>query len=370
MVMARRLVLLIALLVAALPPAGAAADIPPGFVGISPQNAGRASDFKLMREAGITNVRLPMYWTAVQSKSPYLADPEWRGYDREIGLAAREGLRIMPFVFGTPPWAAAEATVLPVQNPLQRWGWVAFLRAAAERYGTGGEFWEEHPGLPYLPIKRWEIWNEQNIISFDRNPNPRKYALLLRMSGRALHRTDPTSQVIIGGFFGRPLQVPPNVATGDYLNRIYAAGNVKPYFDGVGLHPYVADARAIVGQMRNLRRVMRRHGDAATPVYMTELGWGSASGPTRWERGLAGQANQLDRAFELISANRHRWRLRGVWWYSWTDEGGTCSFCRTAGLLTTEREAKPAWYRFNRWTGGDPGTVPKMGGREPEGVGG
>ena len=39
--------------------------------------------------------------------------------------------------------------------------------------------------------------------------------------------------MLIGGLFGRPLQIPPNVASGDYLKRVYAAGNVKPYFDGV-----------------------------------------------------------------------------------------------------------------------------------------
>ena len=46
--------------------------------------------------------------------------------------------------------------------------------------------------------------------------------------------------MLIGGLFGRPLQIPPNVASGDYLKRVYQAGNVKPYFDGVALHPYVA----------------------------------------------------------------------------------------------------------------------------------
>ena len=42
-----------------------------------------------------------------------------------------------------------------------------------------------------------------------------------------------------------------------------------------------------------------------------------------------------------------------------SDEGGGCQFCRSAGLLTEKRKAKPAWYRFNAWTGGDPDTVQK-----------
>ena len=86
--------------------------------------------------------------------------------------------------------------------------------------------------------------------------------------------------MILGGFFGRPLQIPPNVASGDYLARLLpGAATSKRYFDGVALHPYVADARAMGAQLDNLRRIMRLHGDAATPIYVTELGWGSQQRP-------------------------------------------------------------------------------------------
>ena len=50
--------------------------------------------------------------------------------------------------------------------------------------------------------------------------------------------------------------------------------------------------------------------------------------------------------------------MRGVWWFTWTDEGGTCIFCGSAGLLNRHYEAKPAWYRFIEWTGGEPEAVP------------
>jgi hypothetical protein len=172
--------------------------------------------------------------------------------------------------------------------------------------------------------------------------------------------------VILGGLFGRPLQIPPNVASGDYLSRFYRARNVKRYFDGVGLHPYVADARAMGAQLTNLRRIMRAHKDFGTPLYVTELGWGSESGPTRWQRGLWGQAYQLSKSFAMLSANRERWDVGGVWWFTWSDEGGSCVFCHSAGLLTAKREAKPAWYRFNEWTGGDAETVPRLGSDKPQ----
>lgn len=348
----------LALLALAALPAPAGAALPPGFIGISPQSYNR-EDMRLMREAGIRSVRLPLYWSEVQPRHPAFTEPDWSGFDRGVRLAAEEGMEVFPVLYGTPRWVSGKVSDLPVADAGQRRAWARFLREAARRYGPGGNFWEAHERLTYRPVRDWEVWNEQNIVTFSTEPDPVRFALLIRISGRALKGVNPGATVIFGGLFGRPLQVPPNVASGDFLNRFYKAGRVKPYFDGVALHPYVADARAMGAQLRQLRRIMRRHGDAGTPIYVTEVGWGSRSGPTRWERGIWGQANQLTRAFSMLSANRKRWRIGGVWWFTWTDEGGTCLFCGSAGLLTEAREAKPSWYRFIRWTGGDAGAVPR-----------
>jgi hypothetical protein len=367
--MARRLIpiqiLLLTVVLLAMAPAAAWAYLPPGFIGISPQNPGTPKDYKLMQEAGIYSVRFPLYWAVVEPESPAFTERHWDSFDREVRLAAEAGLEIFPFVTTTPKWVAPLGIDMPVQNAGQRRAWASFIRAAVERYGPGGSFWREEPELPYFPVRRWEIWNEENIVTFSSRPEPKRFATLIRIAGRVIHTQAPGSRVILGGLFGRPLQIPPNVASGDYLSRFYRAGNVKTYFDGVGLHPYVADARAMGAQLKNLRRIMRHHHDFGTPLYVTELGWGSESGPTRWQRGLWGQAYQLSKSFAMLSANRERWDVGGVWWFTWSDEGGSCVFCHSAGLLTAKREAKPAWYRFNEWTGGDAGTVPRLGSDNP-----
>ncbi|HYJ23078.1 MAG TPA: hypothetical protein VEW07_13770 [Solirubrobacterales bacterium] len=354
-----RKITLILVLVAAIAPASAHAYLPDGFIGVSPQSAANGKDFRLMQEAGVGSVRLPIYWSSVQSRPPTEANSDWSGFDREVMLAAEEEIEVMPFIWGTPEWAAEQVIDLPVRSAWQRWGWSRLLRQAAKRYGPEGTFWKENPELPYLPIQRWEIWNEPNIVTFADPVDPLEFAKLIRISGRALHGVDPGAKVIVGGFFGRPLQVPPNAASGEFLSRLYRARDIKRHFDGVALHPYVARARAMGAQLENLRRIMRRNGDARKPILVTELGWGSRSGPTRWERGLQGQASQLSQAFAMLSANRERWRIGGAWWFTWTDEGGGCLFCRSAGLLTESRKAKPSWYRFNAWTGGDPDIVPR-----------
>ena len=184
-------------------------------------------------------------------------------------------------------------------TPHELLAWKSFLRRAALRYGPYGEFWSNNPELTPEPIRHWEIWNEPNIVTFG-SADPEGFAKLVRASGQVLHRLDPGSKVILGGLFGRPLQVPPNMHPGQFLSRLYRTGDVKQWFDGVGLHPYVAGAAAMRGQITNLRRVMDVHNDASTPIYVTELGWGSDSYESRWERGLYGQASQLSLAFSML----------------------------------------------------------------------
>lgn len=348
-------------LLLAVVPQAAPAYLPPGFIGISPQSASSAEDYELMREAGIHSARLPLFWGAVEPESPAFSERQWAGFDREVRLAARAGLSIFPVLTGTPKWVAPLGIDLPVKNGRQRRAWASFVRAAVDRYGPGGTFWREEEDLPYFPVRRWEIWNEENLVTFATRPEPMRFATLIRIAGGIIHRQAPGSQAILGGLFGRPLQIPPNIGSGDFLSRFYRARNVKKYFDGVALHPYVADATAMGAQLRNLRRIMRRHHDPATPLFVTELGWGSADGPSRWQRGLFGQAFQLSKSMAMLSANRVRWGVGGVWWFTWSDEGGNCIFCGSAGLLTRGREAKPSWYRFNEWTGGNSRVVPRMG---------
>ena len=124
----RQVRLLMVVVVAALLalPASAGAYLPPGFVGLSPQNSLGHKDFELMREAGIDSVRLPMFWIGIETKSPLVVRPDWSGFDREVELAAEDGVRVMPFVWGSPEWVAADALELPVKTSWQRWAWQRF----------------------------------------------------------------------------------------------------------------------------------------------------------------------------------------------------------------------------------------------------
>src|SRR3954452_13725370 len=186
-------VTLLALAVASM--AVASQAVPRGFIGISPQGVTRESDYELMQLAGIESMRLPMSWASIEPDVANLEEPEWESFDARVRQAAEHGMRVFPFFWGTPEWVSPYPSAEPVESAWQRYAWTSFLRESAGRYGPGGEFWEENPDLPHLPIRRWEIWNEENIVTFSHQPNPVRFTQLIRISGRVLHRADPGSKV-------------------------------------------------------------------------------------------------------------------------------------------------------------------------------
>ncbi|HEX6687620.1 MAG TPA: hypothetical protein VF085_03020, partial [Solirubrobacterales bacterium] len=158
------------------------------------------------------------------------------------------------------------------------------------------------------------------------------------------------------GLFGRPLQIPPNVASGNFLARVYRSGGVRPYFDGVALHPYAFHVDDLEAMIEGMREVVVENHDSGTGLYVTEMGWGSQNDPgiVAFEQGIAGQARELRSAYRYMLENRHRLNLKAAYWFTWKDSGSYCNFCDSVGLFReTERfHAKPAWHAFVGITGG------------------
>ena len=337
-------------------PSAASAGTPAGFFGISPQGATNPSDFELMAEAGVRSVRIPLYWSQVETASPFAAAPDWSRFDLDVELAARYGMEVLPVVWASPSWVTPEPRLEPSRGWQLR-AWASFLRRAVQRYGLGGTLWSSDPDLPYMPIRRWEIWNEENIVTFGR-ADPQRFAGLVRVSGRVVHagrrQSDPRRLL-------RPAAADPPQRQ---LRRLPLRALPRPPGEAVlrrrCTSPLRLRRRRDAGaDSQPAPRNARSTTTPPRPLYVTELGWGSASFESRWERGPWGQARELDQAFSMLASHRRSWRIGGAWWFSWTDAAGSCQFCDSAGLLTENREAKPSWYVFNEWTGGDPEIVPR-----------
>lgn len=334
-------------------PASAQA-LPRGFFGIVPQTPLGERDFQRMRSGGVETIRVPVSWAAVQ-RSPRSAY-DWGGLDAAMTDAARNGIEILPVLGSSPGWATGNWRRMPVDGGRARRGWAEFVRAAVERYGPGGEFWDEHaPGtaqpLPPTPIRAWQIWNEENFFYFVKPVSPGRFARLLAITRPAIRRADPRAEIVLGGLFGQPKQRMPHAMDAvDFLDRLYRRRGVKANFDAVALHPYAADVGELRRQVEAVRRTMARHGDRRSGLYVTEIGWGSDYNPraVAFEVGLRGQARELRAAYRYLIGNHGRLKLRQVDWFTWKDVRGSCNFCDSSGLFRAggKFRPKPAWRAF------------------------
>jgi hypothetical protein len=328
---------------------------------MAPQTPLTERDAEYMRAGGVGAVRIPVPWVLVQPTRAHVYS--WGWLDPIVAAAARSGLRVLPFLYGTPPWLAPQPTTLPVGSERARQAWGAFLASAVERYGPRGTFWSEHgtvgPGPDYeppiarLPIRTWQIWNEPNLQSAMNPVNPGNYAKLLELSASAIGAADPSAKVMFAGMPGYS----GNVNAWDFLGRVYQTKGARNAFDLAALHPYARTVPQMLGEIKRFRATMQKHGDGHKPLWIAEIGWGSlpkdatAFGLTK---GKKGQARILKHAFHALKKKRRSWHIKRVLWFNFRDPGGgnvkTCSFCSSAGLLEHDGTPKPAWSAFRSFT--------------------
>lgn len=324
-----------------------------------------SAEFDRMGTAGLDVYRVNLYWPIVQH---YSADSfDWNGtpgarYDDLVCNAARNGIRILPTVFGSPSWAnGGKAPEFP-PTAAHRDEFGAFLAAAEARYGPEGTIWTdpESPchGLTPIPITTWQIWNEPNLKYFwAPKPNADGYKTMLAEAHRTL---DPLgADVMLAGLSPRPR---PRFGTWPttYLNDLYKAG-AKPYFDLMAAHPYDLKPSGIVKQIKALREVMGKYGDADRDLWITEFGWASGGPKTTLTVKPGVQASYL-RASYRIAEDRQDLGIMGLIWYSFRDvpfkevspPATRDGWIYHSGLLTSKGIAKPAWKTLAILAGGSP----------------
>jgi hypothetical protein len=331
-------------------PAAAAPDNLFGITkgGLSPDD----QDIDKMESTGVRTFRLALDWPSLQ---PSPDPPHFGGIDRLVGDLAARGIRPVPFVYGSPSWVAKRPNRPPLGSARKEQAWRQFLALAVKRYGPGGIYWTggayqgQHPGASPKPITAWQIWNEPNLPKyFSANHITRKYAELVKISNRAITGVDPRAKVVLAGLTGYA-----KPRGWNFLDSLYRVNGIKQHFDVAALHPYAATIDQFRTELHRVRGVIRRHHDARTPLWLTEVGWGSAQNRYALNKGLRGQKRMLKRSFTLVLNKRRAWNIKRLFWFDWRDprRGATanCSFCDSAGLLKHNREPKPAYRAFRRF---------------------
>jgi hypothetical protein len=340
--------------------AGRVASAPRGFFGIAPQTGLTETDAEYMRAGRIGSVRWPLAWSGVEPTPN--GGYDWGGFDDVVATAARQRLRILPFVYATPDWVAPKYTTLPVSSARQRRGWTAFLRAAVERYGPRGAFWREHGPesgdfVPKVPLREWQIWNEANFFYFAYPVSVSRYAQILKLSRGAIKSVDPRATIILSGLFGDPDEDGRRgMSAADFLEALYAIPGLKASFDGIALHPYAVDAETLAEQTEEMREIALENGDPRVGLHITEMGWGSQNNfqQVAFEQGIRGQVKQLRDSYAYLLENRHRLNLKSTYWFTWKDIEDSCNFCDSTGFFRRgdRFKPKPAWHAFVRLSRG------------------
>ena len=293
-----------------------------GFTGIVAEQVfavegdARERELDRLTAAGVGLIRQPLRWAEIErSRGRY----DFEHWDRYVGALARHRLLLLPILVDPPRFrssAPRRDALRGLYPPRKAREMGAFAARVARRYGPRGSFWSDHPELPKVPIRSWQVWNEPNLPVYWRpRPSAAGYARLLAAVAGGIRKADPGAEIVAAG-------VPQSVWRGSvpqltYLRRLYAAG-ARRHFDTLGVHPYTDTHDELFAQLHAIRRLVRRAGDNA-PLWITEIGWATQGPGLRYTPGPDGQAQRVQWLFKLVREERRSLGIRGVVYYMWQD---------------------------------------------------
>ena len=341
--------LMLVVLAGAVPAPGVASAPVRAFFGMQDFSVPSAREFAAMGRGGVGTFRALF---SVPLRRPH-DSAAWAPYDVLMARAARERIEVLPVLLGTP--GGGQRFHRP-RTRAQRTAWATHVSAIAERYGPDGTFWTAHPELEPQPLRAYQVWNEPNLPVYWRPAlDAAGYLRLVRLTRARVRRVDPTASIVLAGLPDSRLGTP----ILEYLRAIYAVPGARSLFDVVALNPYADDAAGVLRKLNAVRAHMDRRGDQRTPIWITEIGWGTSGLPSPFRTTKYGQAARVKRAFRALIAARERLRLERLIFISLQDRPYVAAekpwWGPRVGLFDLTGRPKPAWRTFVGFTGGRPG---------------
>ncbi len=240
--------------------------------------------------------------------------------DAEVGGAAAAGVSVGTWLFGT---GGTIGKIDPAK-------YSAEVVAVFRRYGRGGTFWQ---GRADLGAQNVEVLNEPGGSWAWTDPtNYTAYAGLLR----AVHET------LAANF---PAAIRPKVlADWDAPNKPFGAGWAAQgglaYCDGVTVHPYGGAKGESGGALGNRRSVEEAHALSGKPVYVTEIGWPTATGqPSTSDSQQWTEAQQAQNITGFVRWARSTGFVAAVDIFGYVDYGSNTLY----GIERRDRSHKPSF---------------------------
>jgi hypothetical protein len=205
----------------------------------------------------------------------------------------------------------------------------------------------------------YEVWNEEDETEFwGAVVDAGRYASILKAVYPKIKQGDPGAKVLLGPLTGNNY---------NFLGQVYAAG-AGSSFDAASVHTdtaclvdppssfYREDgkvARFTFLGFRTVRDVMVANGDAAKPIWMTELGWTTTT--STCARGMwagqkpsgvseAAQAANLKEAYHCLAGYPY---VETGLWFTLKDATQNIDELNHYGLEHTDGSHKPSWDAFH-----------------------
>jgi hypothetical protein len=354
--------LILLLAVSAAPAAAAERRVPRGWLGVTvdgPVSPYKPGEWNRMAGAGVETVRVGLRWNEIQPYPPGRVPrdeldrfrdaggvpTDFSRFDAMVAAASARHIAVLPVVHLAPSWLALNPhnPASPAADPaaLGR-----FFSVVVARYGPDGSYWREHPRLPRMPIRAWQVWNEPSLAGYwSEQPFAPSFVAALRAAASSIRAADRGATVVLAGLPGKSWVA---------LRQVYAAGG-RGLFDAVALHPYTRRPRDVLRIIRYARREMRANGDGELPIWVTELSWPASRRNVRDPIGIevteSGQAARVRVALRMLAAARTRLRIERVLWYTWLSKEGGRSVFDWSGLRRVrdgKRVSAPALAAFRR----------------------
>jgi hypothetical protein len=300
-------------------------------------DASRAQVLDVLKDNGVTDVRIDISWAQLQPDGPeHFSAWGVNNADKPIQMAARRGLEPMLTLWLAPQWATGSSDKrAPVTSPEGLRGLTSISEWLARKYR----------GV----VSGFEVWNEPNDDSFMTGADPGVYAEMLQAAYAGFKAGDPGATVVFGGT---------NQVDDAWVTEALAAG-AAGHYDVMSVHPYQAKAdeppetpdrdnnKWRMTHLPALKAAMGAVGDGRKPIWFTEFGWRAGTNTSttpNWLRAVSEetQADYLARTLALIQSD---WPyVEKVFWYRDRDTGSGSHLDRY-GLIFPDGSYRPALER-------------------------
>jgi hypothetical protein len=327
-----------------------AAAAPTDFAGVGDWAWPTNDQAKQLGIDGTKTVRAGLAWDWVEHTQGKRA---WGGVDTLVQNASANSYELVLAINGCTTWACGALRTAPTTDTA-RAEFQSFVGDAVRRYGAGGSYWTSHPSAKPAKID-WQIWNEVNVGADWPNPTTAGYQQMLSETNATIKGIDPSARVISAGLAELPATASGATLT-SFLTGLEKAPAFRTSADVVAIHGYAEDPAGVVRILDTTRRIMQAAGDTR-PIWMTELGWGSAGPAHPFAVDPDTQAAYLRKSFDTMVACRDRWGLSRAIWFSLQDIdaariGEPDYWGMHTGLYGTDGSAKASLAAFREFEGG------------------